>query len=267
MFSADGEGREDASVLEGPPQAGHRPAAGRPGADVDAVQLDPTDVDGEHPGDEVQDSCLARPVGADQPQRLATTQVERDIVDGDDPAEVFGEAVGGEDDRLRRQWTGVATPGHGAADPRRGGRGAVAERSFEEDRSQKVAPGQELGGRPLEPDFALLHEIGAVCDGQRHVDRLLHQKDRASLGVDSPDDLQELLDDGRGQAQGQLVDDQQAGLGHECHAQAELLLLPAREVPRHGASVPSDVGTTPGPVACVRGPRRRLPWRTATPPL
>ena len=106
----DGEGREDASVLEGPPQAGHRPAAGRPGADVDAAQLDPTAVDGEHPGDEVEDRCLARPVGADQPQRLTTTQVERDIVDGEDPAEAFGEAAGGEDDGLRRQWIGSAVP-------------------------------------------------------------------------------------------------------------------------------------------------------------
>ena len=70
-------------------------------------------VDGEYPGDEVQDGCLARPVRADQPQSLTTTQLERDIVDGDDPAEAFGEAVGGEDDRLRRQWVGPrrGTPG------------------------------------------------------------------------------------------------------------------------------------------------------------
>ena len=102
----DGEGREDASVLEGPPQARHRPPAGRPGADVDAAQFDPTAVDGEHPGDEVEDGRLARPIGADQPQCLTTTKLEGDVVDGDDPAEALGEVVGGEDDRLRRQWIG-----------------------------------------------------------------------------------------------------------------------------------------------------------------
>ena len=79
---------------------------------------------------------------------------------------------------------------------------------------------------------------------------------------------QELLDDGRGQAQGQLVDDQQAGLGHERHAQAELLLLAAGQVPRHLVPAvlqpreqlqdPRRAGVDLGRVLLGEQPRRRL---------
>ena len=54
--------------------------------------------------------------------------------------------------------------------------------------------------------------------------------DRGARGAHLVDEREQLRDDHRGEAERELVDQQQAGLRQERHAEREHLLLPAREV-------------------------------------
>ena len=63
-----------------------------------------------------------------------------------------------------------------------------------------------------------------------HVHRLLDHHDRGAAGVDLAHLVEQLVDDRRGQAERQLVDQSSFGPGHEGHGQRQLLLLAARQV-------------------------------------
>src|SRR5260221_6494589 len=59
-----------------------------------------------------------------------------------------------------------------------------------------------------EGQLALFQHVGTVGDGQRLPDELLDQEDRGAVGGDGGQHGEELLDDHRGEAEGELVDHQ-----------------------------------------------------------
>src|SRR5207249_319179 len=61
---------------------------------------------------------------------------------------------------------------------------------------------------------------------------LLDEQDRRRLGADALDDLEDLVDELGRQAEGRLVEQQQAGSGQEAPGDREDLLLAAGEVAR-----------------------------------
>ena len=66
-------------------------------------------------------------------------------------------------------------------------------------------------------------------DVERHERVLLHEQDRRALGVDVGDDLEDLLDEDRREAERRLVEEEQLRAGHERATDGEHLLLAARQ--------------------------------------
>ena len=203
---------------------------------------------------------LARAVRADDAEDLALVQLDRHVVDRGDPGEALRDApclehdpafdhrhVSGRDrvgraasvrrDHRRVRREGVEGGG-GGLDPFELGLGLRLllaggdGRALEEDRAEQVGSLEQLGGEPVEPDRALLHEERLVGGGERHVHRLLDEDHGDALLAELLHDVEELLDDEGRQAEGQLVDHQQLGLGEERHGQREHLLLATRELRR-----------------------------------
>ena len=85
----------------------------------------------------------------------------------------------------------------------------------------------QLLGVAFDGDGAGLQHVGAVRDGQRHFSVLLHQQDRDALFVDFLDDLENLLDQQRGQAHRRLIHQNHLGLSHQGAAHGQHLLLTA----------------------------------------
>ena len=106
---------------------------------------------------------------------------------------------------------------------------AAPSRKIERSRSGRSS---SSGGEPVEPDRALLHEERLVGGGERDVHRLLDEDHGDALLAELLHDVEELLDDERRQAERQLVDHEQLGLGEERHGQREHLLLATRELRR-----------------------------------
>ena len=105
--------------------------------------------------------------------------------------------------------------------------GGLAEGRAEEHRSEEVvAPGQ-LGGRAGEAHLAPLHEHGPFGDGGGDVHGLLDDDHRRALRGQLADDVDQVGDDGRGQAEGELVDDEEPGPAQHGLGDGEHLLLAA----------------------------------------
>src|SRR5512139_1215685 len=84
---------------------------------------------------------------------------------------------------------------------------------------------------PLQDDPAVLQDVGPVAHGQRLADVLLHQHDRDPLPVDPFRDLENLLDEDRGEPQRRLVEHQDLRQGHQPPPDGAHLLLPAAHRP------------------------------------
>jgi hypothetical protein len=84
---------------------------------------------------------------------------------------------------------------------------------------EDVGTVEQLHGGAGEAELALLHEHGPFGQVQGHVDRLFHDDDGEARGVDLMDDVDQLADDGGGQAERQLVDEQQLGVVEQGHGQ------------------------------------------------
>ena len=86
------------------------------------------------------------------------------------------------------------------------------------------------GRRVLQHDLPRLEHVAPIgqLEGLGRV--LLHQQDGDTLITDGLQDLEDRLDEQRGQPHRWLVQEQQPGLGHEGPADGEHLLLAAREV-------------------------------------
>src|SRR5713226_1098848 len=78
-------------------------------------------------------------------------------------------------------------------------------------------------------DAAGLQHVRAMCDVQRLMDILLDQENRYSLAIDLRDDLEDVFHQKRGEAQGRLVEQQKAWIGHQPTSDREHLLLAAGE--------------------------------------
>ena len=109
----------------------------------------------------------------------------------------------------------------------------VASRVADEHRADEVVALDQLGGRALEADLAVLEEVRAVGDAQREVERLFDDQHgrprRAQLVAGCVDDV---LGDRRREPEGQLVDEQHVRPRDQRHREREQLLLAAREVAR-----------------------------------
>ena len=123
---------------------------------------------------------------------------------------------------------------------------------FEEHRAQDVGPLEQLGGRAVEADLALLHEVRACRPGSSatftdcSTRMIVVPWSRMARTM-----LEQLLDDHRGEAERQLVDHQQAraATGTPCRARASAAGRPRGCRPgRRGARA------APG---TARAPRRR----------
>ena len=90
----------------------------------------------------------------------------------------------------------------------------------------------------------LQFENPAVGELKRQIHMLLDDNDRGSLPVHRGHEGQQLLDDDRGQTQGQLVDHHQLRAAHERARQEQLLLLAAGQRARvliHAAGEPGEI--------------------------
>ena len=236
-----GEGREQARLLERPTQPALGPLVRGEVLDVLAGQDDAPAVHLQEAGDAVEQRRLAGAVLPDEPDDLTLAEVERHLVDGPDPAEALHDVADLEDHRrllagrhacrclghgcgavlraVRRRLQTTAALGLGR---RHGGGGAADEHGPEQLRAL-----EQLGGGPGEPELPLLHEDGPVGELQRDVDRLLDDDDRHPGLVRLVHDLDELADDRGREAEGELVDEEERGVGHQCLADGEHLLLAA----------------------------------------
>ena len=104
-------------------------------------------------------------------------------------------------------------------------------RALEEHRAQHVGPLEQLGGRAVEADLALLHEVRRLGDGQRDVHRLLDEDDRGALrpGARARSRAAGRRSPARGRATARRSS-AGAGCDEERHAEREHLLLAAGEV-------------------------------------
>src|SRR5207237_471748 len=73
----------------------------------------------------------------------------------------------------------------------------------------------ELTGGPLGDDLPLLQHVGPLGVGQGEMHELLHDEDGGPGPVHLLEDVEEVLDHDRGKAERELVDQEQAGRGHE----------------------------------------------------
>ena len=173
---------------------------------------------------------LPAPFGPIRPRISPSPQVEAGVVDGADPAEALDEPVD-----LEHDWSFGQLAGACAATALAGTRflpvaTAAPSRNTERtmsSRSRSSAVGPSKRTSPFSMKYA------RSASGEGDVDRLLDEQDRRALLLDAAHDDEQLLDDRRGQAEGQLVDDEQLRLGDEGHRQRQHLLLAAREVAGH----------------------------------
>src|SRR5579872_6843260 len=82
----------------------------------------------------------------------------------------------------------------------------------EEHRPHQVVALEQVGGGPLEAYGPLVEEDGAIGDGERHIERLLHDHHGLALVLEPLDHRQQALDDDGGEPQRKLVDQQDLGL-------------------------------------------------------
>ena len=112
----------------------------------------------------------------------------------------------------------------------------------EEHRPRQVVAFHQVADLALEAHTALLEEDGPVRDRRRHVEGLLHDDQGLARRLQPVDDLDQLLDDDRGQAERQLVDHEHRGVVQHGDGQREHLLLPTRERVRPLAAAILDGG-------------------------
>ncbi len=95
-----------------------------------------------------------------------------------------------------------------------------------------------------------------MTQGERQV--LLHEQDRQALRVELVDDLEDVLNEARRQAEGRLVEHEQASARHQAAANGQHLLLAAREGAGHLAHALGEArqqGQNPFEFRLAMGPR------------
>src|SRR5499427_4759532 len=95
----------------------------------------------------------------------------------------------------------------------------------------------------LHHDAPHLQHVAVVSEVEGHVSVLLHEEDgHALLAVDAADDVEDVLDELRGEPQRRLVEEHHGGPGHEGTADGEHLLLAAGERARALLGAASEHG-------------------------
>ena len=91
-------------------------------------------------------------------------------------------------------------------------------------------------------DAPLLQDVGARGDVERHRDVLLDQQHGHALGIDPPDDLEELQHDDRREAERRLVEQQQPRAAISARAIATICCWPPESVPAARSNQPESGG-------------------------
>src|SRR5439155_16115358 len=88
---------------------------------------------------------------------------------------------------------------------------------------------QEIGGGALHGDAAVFDDVAAVGDGEAVDDVLLDDEDRDAAAADVLNAGEDFFGDLGGEAEGGLVEEEEARGGHEAARDGDHLLLAARE--------------------------------------
>ena len=158
-------------------------------------------------GEHIEKRRLACAVGSDDRVRRAGLDAKRDGAERLEAAEAHR-------DVLHRQRLRVALARRHALDRLGGDRLDVPLAGDAEVALAHLVAGGELRGVAGERDLAHLEHHRTVADLQRHRRVLLDQHDRRALFVDLLDDLADLVDELRGEAQRGLVEQQQLRVAH-----------------------------------------------------
>ena len=103
--------------------------------------------------------------------------------------------------------------------------------------------GADVGGLALLDQLAVDHDGGLVGERERGLDELLDHDDGQPLGRDQlADDLVELLDDDRRQAHGELVEQQDLGVGGQRPGHGSIRCSPPDSVPASCLRRPASTG-------------------------
>src|SRR3989475_5514281 len=121
----------------------------------------------------------------------------------------------------------------------RAGTGLPEERQGPEVGAAHPRIGEQVGAAPLADDRAVLEEVRAVGEAERGPDVLLDEEDGDPGPVDLREHAQHRLDDARREAEGGLVEHEEARPRHEGPSDRDHLLLAARQGPR---PLPSPLG-------------------------
>ena len=212
--------REQLRVLEAATQAGSGAEGRLEVGHVGAAEQHPARHERCEATDQIEQGGLARTVGADEPDDLASGDGERHAADGADATERARHI-----DHLERRRPVVVSPLDGShAGTDRGVR--------QEHRAEQIGAAEQLVGRAAEPDATPLEEVRPVRHRQRHVHALFDEDDGYTLVGETTHHRQQLPHHHRGEAERQFVDEQHFGPGDECHAEGHHLLLAARQVGR-----------------------------------
>src|SRR5499433_325975 len=102
---------------------------------------------------------------------------------------------------------------------------------------------EQARARVFHHDAPHLQHVAVVSEVEGHVGVLLYEEDgHAMLAVDAADDVEDVLDELRGEAQRRLVEEHHGGPGHEGTADGEHLLLAAGERARALLGAASEDG-------------------------
>ena len=117
--------------------------------------------------------------------------------------------------------------------------GAAAEQV---GRAEQLGLLAQLAGQAGEADPAALHDVGLVGQAERDGGELLDQQHAGAGFGHRGDHRDQPADHDRGQAEGQLVDEQVAGLRDQRLGQHDHLLLAAGQGPGGGGEPLAELG-------------------------
>ena len=216
-----GERSEEPGVLERVSQSQVGPLMGREVGDVAPVEQHPALVGGLEARDQLEHRGLPRAVRPDEADDLSLAHSKRHLIHRPIAGKRLGQVLD-----LQPRRVGGFDQGAGWPLPLRGaGRGPA-----QEHRPEYVVALQQVARGPPEAHFALLHEERGFRHRQCHVYRLLDHNDCDAVVVQGPHHVEELLHHHGGEAQRQLVDEEDPGPGHKGHRHSEHVLLAAGQV-------------------------------------
>jgi hypothetical protein len=207
-----------------------------------ALQPDRAAVLRQVAADHVEDRGLAGAVRADEAEDLVLVQGERHVGDGADAAEPLRQPGHLEHRPDRSLLRRLALRSDAVAVSACSPMPLLAPCRKTERRMSSRSSSSAVG--PGEAHLALLHEVRPGRDGERHVDGLLDQDDRAAGRVDLAHDLEQLADDRRARPSDSSSMMSSLGLATKAIPSASCCCSRRRGCRPSGPSAPAGAGTS-----------------------